>query len=97
MGGRGAWGSGLVLVTLAAGVVAWQNRRLEELVDVLVKKLIHNPSQPVGVLLVGHEKGEGEVSSLSSSSLTQQRMVSLTYVCFQTDGSTGSFESKELI
>lgn len=32
--------------------------------DVLVKKLVHDPGQPVRVLLVGHEEGQGQVAGL---------------------------------
>ena len=81
-------------VRWSASVVAWQDGRLQQLMDVLVKKFVHNSGQSVGILLVGHQQGQGEVTSLSPGSLTQQRMISLAHVGLQTNGSTRGLKSQ---
>ena len=79
------------------GVVAGEDGRLEELVDIFVQQLVHHPRQSVRVVLVGDEESESQVSSLSPGSLAQQRMVGLANIRLQSYGGAGSLETQLFI
>ena len=80
-----------------AGVVAGQDGRLEELVDVFVQQFVHHSRQALRVVLVSHQESEGQVSSLSPGSLAEQRMVGLANIRLQSYGGTGGLEAQLFI
>ena len=79
------------------GVVAGEDGRLEELVDIFVQQLVHHPRQSLRVVLVGDEESEGEVSPLPPGPLTQQGMVGLAHVGLQSYRGTGGLEPELLV